>query len=499
MSNQYGSNEALLEEPLDTPSNSTVKEIPYHDLADFMRKGTDGTQSGYQQQGYAQQLFEKAVQTIDDYFDQRLEKARTKEEKKRYLQQQHRATMGYPEEVEDIKTIIQQQIDLLKMHDVPYPNIYRNLVDALYHETWGFGVVSVWYERYPEIGKCRVNGREIRYKRLNEKHRTHEQYQDLKDVYRLIDNLMRNDDGEVMTREKPYAELQLYDGTRVTITQPPMCRVPTIVFRRGNVEQYTLYQQADLRTISREAIPVYRMLVRCGLKIILTGEPGTGKSTFLMSLFMETDPNLVTVTAENAWELNLKARFPDRDITEFEGNDETMVPIIFPRTLRMDPQQYLIGEVREVEAPMFKEACANTTGFVATTMHEKDSTNVPGTLARKELRHTEGLNYRVSLTDYANHIDFVLVFETDEDGITLRNTEIAEIQFNPLDLSVISRRIMWFDGSKWCFADGIDDRLERRLIKKDRRAFEEGMAKLNELVADFPIPEEMKETTLSWG
>ena len=85
---------------------------------------------------------------------------------------------------------------------------------------------------------------------------------------------------------------------------------------------------------------------------------------------------------ENAFELMLKARFLDRHITEFVGDDKTMIPVIFPRTLRQDPKIYIVGEIREVDAPKFKEAARNSTRFIGTTMHEYDSTNVPGTLAR---------------------------------------------------------------------------------------------------------------------
>ena len=475
------------------------KEISFSVLADYMRKDRQNEKTGFQGQGFALQQFDHAIDIIIRYFDYRLEKAKSLDEKKKYLLQQHRATKGHPEEVEEIKTIIQQIMDENKLNETNPPNIYSGLVDALFHETWGVGAVSVFLEKHREIGKCRVNGREVRYKKQNDLfHRTHEQYNSIQDVYRLIDNLTRSEDGAVMSREKPYAELQLYDGTRVTITQPPMSRLPTIVFRRNILEQYTLQQQAELKTIEYDALAVYRMLARCGLKLIITGEPGTGKSTFLVSLFIETRPELITVTAENAWELNLKSRFPDRDITEFVGDDKTMVPVVFPRTLRMDPQQYLIGEVREVEAPMYKEACANTTGLVATTMHERDSTNVPGTLARKELRHTEGLNYRISLTDYANHIDFVLVFEAEADGF-IRNHEISEIHFNPFDLSVTSKKIMWFDGDQWCWNADIDPRLQRRMGKKDRVALEEGLRVLKRLETKRPIPDDMKETTLSWG
>ncbi len=473
------------------------EEISQAVLADYMREGKQ--HDGFYGQGHAMVQFKHAIDLVDQWFTDRLNKTKDPKEQKKHVNQTHRASKGHPEEVEEVKTIIRHIVDEYKLHDVKQPAIYQDLIDALFHETWGYGCVSVWMERYKPVGKCRVNGKEVKYRRPNERYRTHEQYENIQDVYRLIDNLTRSDESAIMSREKPWAELQLYNGTRVTITIPPMSKHPTIVFRRNTLEQFTLQQQAKLNTIPHESPPIFRMLARCGTKLILTGEPGTGKSTFMLSLFIETRPDLVTVSAENAWELDLKARFPDRDITEFVGDDETMVPVVFPRTLRMDPQLYIVGEIREVEAPMYKEACANTQGLVMSTMHEKDSTNVPGTLARKELRHTEGLNYRVSLTDYASLIDFVLVMELDEDGETLRMVELAELHFDALTLGVESKKIMWFDGDKWCYSADIDPKLQRTMRKRDRVAFNDGMELLKALSEQHPIPHDTRITKLSWG
>jgi len=478
------------------PESSNM-EVSVQELMNYTRKNSARTDLSYSSHSLG--AFEVTLDTISQYFDQRLDSAKSDDEKKAYLNQQHRATIGHPEAVVEIKTIIKQQLEYLKLNETPYPSIYQGLVDALFHEIWGLGVVSVWLERHRDIGKCRVNGTEVRYKKIGEKHRMHEQYRNIRDVYRLIENLMRNDESAVMNRDKQYAELRLYDGTRVVITQPPLTLLPTIVFRRSTMKHFTLQEQADLDTINIEAVPVYRMIARCGTKCIITGEPGVGKSTLLLSLFAETETDKITVSAENAPELGLKSRFPDRDITEFIGDDKTMVPVVFPRTLRQDPGQYIIGEVREVEAPMFKEACANTTGFVGTTMHEKDSSNVPGTLARKEIRWVQGMDYRIALTDYANQTDFVIVMQLDADQITLRNVEISEIVFNALTLTVTSRRIMWFDGQTWRFNDQIDKRLMNRMAIKNAESFNEGVVALRKLTAEFPIPEEEKEVALSWG
>lgn len=463
-----------------------VAEILFRELAQYVKNEADGAE---RTQRFDPDKFDQAIRVLDDYFELRLKKADAAA-KEQYLSQQHKATIGHPKEVQEMKAIIQSIVDENLMHNVSFPPIYENLVDALYHETWGLGAVSVVYERKRHIGKWRVNARNIWYREKGEKRRIHEQYRTDAGVLRMIENLLRNDDQQIVKRGREYAQLQMFDGTRVTITLPPMTRHPSVVFRRKTEQMFTLERQADYGTIALEAIPIYRMMSRCGTKIVLTGEPGTAKTTMAKALFAETKPDKVTIAAELVFELDLQKDFPDRDISEYEGDETNMASVIIPLTLRQDAEQYLMGEIREVEAPGFKEICTNTTGTVITTMHEVDSTNVPGTLARKELRQSSGMNYAMSLVEYASKIDFVQVMAFGEDQSEIINLELSSIEVDPITLAVSSRRLIWFDGEQWRYHSEMDKRLARRMRRYDPEAFDAGMQRVEELAARLPIPEE---------
>lgn len=467
-------------------------EVDFRQLADYVKDETYGAE---RTQRFDPDKFDEAIRVLDDYFEIRLKKADATA-KEEYLNQQHMATIGHPKETQQMKAIIQSIVDENRLHDVPYPPIYESLVDALFHETWGLGAVSVVYERKRHIGKWRVNARNIWYREKGEKRRIHEQYRTDAGVLRMIENLLRNDDQQIVKHGREYAQLQMFDGTRVTITLPPMTRHPSVVFRRKTEQMFTLERQADYGTIAREAIPIYRMMSRCGTKIVLTGEPGTAKTTMAKALFAETKPDKVTIAAELVFELDLQKDFPDRDISEYEGDETNMASVIIPLTLRQDAEQYLMGEIREVEAPGFKEICANTTGTVLTTMHEVDSTNVPGTLARKELRQSSGMNYAMSLVEYASKIDFVQVMAFGEDQSEIRNLEVSSIEVDSITLAVSSRRIIWFDGQLWRFHCELDKRLAQRMRRYDPEAYVSGIRRLQELADQFPIPEEERVVRL---
>jgi pilus assembly protein CpaF len=467
------------------------KEITFAETVQFVRRSETKTSSRFDAA-----TFERAIGLVDYYFNERLQHAH-EADKKQILDQQHKATVGFPQEIQAMKAIIEQLVKENGMEQITFPPMYERIVDALYHETWGLGAVSVWYERHGEIGKCRVNGGDVWYRVPGQRHRMHEQFRTLSGVDRLVQNLMRNDEQQVMSRGNEQAQLQMADGTRVTITMPPMVKHPTIAFRRAVVQKYTLDQQVLMETIQGEAQPIYRMLSRCGTKVILTGEPGTGKTTFLVSMYGETKPEKVTVSCESEFEVDLKKKFPDRDITEFQAKHANMESKIIPLTLRQDTGQYIMAEVRETEAPALKEACANTTGWVAATMHENDSTNVPGTLARKELRQSEGMNYRMCLVEYASKIDFVLVMAYGEDESVIRNVEISSLELEPYTLTVTSRRILWFDGEAWRYNGHLDPRLAHRMRRYDRQSYDEGMQALQQLAKKYPIPPEEQAIALT--
>ncbi|MEI7026186.1 ATPase, T2SS/T4P/T4SS family [Paenibacillus sp. y28] len=470
-----------------------VKEVPISAIRKYMAGGEhDG-------QRYDEKKFEQVILLLDQHFDERLKRSKDGEEKERILLQQHRATTGHPQEVQEMKTIIQQILEEYRMNHIQFPPMYPNLVDALFHEAWGLGVVSVWHEQYHDIAKCRVNGQEVWYRKPGEQRRVHERYRDLQSVKRLVDNLLRNNEQHTIKAGKEYAELSLFDGTRVTISLPPRVRHISIAFRRGNERYIPLQEQAErYGTIEEAAIPIYRMIPRCGCKTMLTGEPGTGKTSFLKTLFAETKPALVTITCESVFELDLKRQFPERDITEYEGNREKLVKEIVPLALRQDVAQFLLGEVREHEAGAYKEICSNTQGFVGSSMHESDSTNVPGTLARKEIRQSSGMQYLTSLMEFAQKMDFVLVMEFGEDDTIIRNAEATVIDFDSITLSVKGHRVIWYDGAQWYFADALPARLARRMRRYDPEAFDSGMAALRQLAQQRPIPDDERVIDLTY-
>ncbi|WP_163860405.1 ATPase, T2SS/T4P/T4SS family [Paenibacillus elgii] len=469
-----------------------MSEVTFSETQQYLK----GVEENRQSVRFDPTEFDRAISILDGYFSERLERG-NKLEKEKFLELQHKATTGHVREIQAMKATIQDLVEEYNLQNTSFPPMYENLIDALYHETWGLGAVSVWYERHSKVGKCRVNGTDVWYRLPGERHRMHEQFRTAASVNRVIQNLMRNDEQKIMSRGKEHAQLQMADGTRVTISMPPLALHPTIVFRRAVVQNYTLQQQTELLTISKEAIPIYRMLVRCGMKMVITGEPGTGKTTFLVSLFGETKPDKVTISCESEFEAQLKKKFPDRDITEYQASQASMESDIIPLTLRQDTQQYIMAETREKEAPAFKEACANTTGVVMTTMHETDSTNVPGTLARKELRQSQGLNYHMCLVEYAAKIDFVLVMSYGEDESVIRNVEVSALELDPFTLIVKSRRIIWFDGQQWCYQAELDPRLSNRMLRYDEQAFHEGMQRLTELAAKYPIPENERMVVLA--
>ena len=93
--------------------------------------------------------------------------------------------------------------------------------------------------------------------------------------------------------EKGFHEIYLHNGIRVTIyagdrTKPEQ---EVMVFRKYLFKDLSFENLAELGTIPREAIPLFRDMIRIGFNILIGGPVRSGKTTFLQIWQREEDPS----------------------------------------------------------------------------------------------------------------------------------------------------------------------------------------------------------------
>ena len=256
------------------------------------------------------------------------------------------ALQGYPEGEKYFKDKIQEYLELYEKQNEEYPEYYNNLVDAVYHENWGYAGMAEWFsEKYSDISSAKIIGNRIYFlidgvdvlmpQTISNERRA-----------QLVKKLLSFVPKERLDRD--YHEIQLLDEIRVTIYNEAMSKPgqDSIVFRRYTIPRYTLEMQESRGTISKEMIPLFISIVKLGYNTAVTGPVRSAKSTFLATLLSYKDPTLEGVIVETSPEIPVHKIVPTAPIIQLIADGEKLRNITKP-LLRSDADFLVMAEARD--------------------------------------------------------------------------------------------------------------------------------------------------------
>jgi pilus assembly protein CpaF len=441
----------------------------------------------------------ESFRDLIDHFDQDMQeqfKAMTDEEKLDQLQFQHEAIIGVPQSVQYMKDRIKDYVLKRGLSKTDFPSYYSDLTDAIFHERYGLGPLSTWY-RYPKSEAAQVIGTNIYYSLAEGKKLQKEQFDSLDRVYDICNALTMKNATARLNESNPHLEIDMYDGTRVTIDIPPRTQVPVITFRRFVVSEFTLEYQSSRSTIPAEAIPVLRAIARTRANIIISGPVRSAKSSFLKTLYAERNEEDTAIVIEKIFELYLRRDFPKRPIIEYQASNEKELDEIFAGTLRHDGTYWIIGEIRSIEADLYLRGCERGSSGCLGTHHSTYAENVPGLIARHVVDAYPGRNYRQELIRAAQEIDYVITMEELRDGVR-KLTSINEVCLDPYTHEVSTVTIMEFnaDSDDWFYHDHVSDKLFKKMKKYSLKHATIFQNTLGDLAKSKPITGQVKKISL---
>jgi Flp pilus assembly CpaF family ATPase len=242
------------------------------------------------------------------------------------------------------------------------------------------------------------------------------------------------------SESSPELHLRLDDGSRLTaiawVTQRPQVRI-----RRHRLVVITLNDLVGLGMMPQLAAGFLAAAVRRRLSVVVSGSPGSGKTTVVRGLCAEIDPQEQIVTAESESELFLEERLPyvlpiearpgsgeygpdGRQAGEYTLTQAVMVAV------RLNVQRTIVGEVRGSEALPLLLSMQNGSGSISTT-HARSATAVVPKLVH--CAQAGGPQYTsATLTDaFTSCIDLVVHLDMKvvqgPDGTKQRVRRVAEI------------------------------------------------------------------------
>lgn len=324
--------------------------------------------------------FKKVVKMVSKFFEDKVEdQSLTESERDERQRVEHLAALGEPEAMNMLMDEINTLLRVKDIHNVPYPEYFDSLPHAIFEHIFRFKDFYKW-NKFPYSPSAKIAGKEIWFKINGKFVKQDEEFENESAVYEIIRLLQQINRNFKLNEDKPQGEMDLPDGTRVTVTIPPRTLVPTIVFRRFIVQKFSFEEQAKNLTIAEEDVRLFKLLANVPLNIVIAGHVESGKSTMLKTFFSERPKDLVALVIEEHPEIYLKRDFPDRLVHEFSIQDVDIAKAL-RTTLRFDHDYVIMHEVRGIEAePAIDGASRGTTGLLM-TYHVTDPSKVAEQLA----------------------------------------------------------------------------------------------------------------------
>ncbi|MFF3070042.1 CpaF family protein [Kitasatospora sp. NPDC057904] len=224
-----------------------------------------------------------------------------------------------------------------------------------------------------------------------------------------------------LSKASPMLALALQGGYRLQAMTQVTPR-PYVTIRRQRVRDITLEDLVGSGTIDTALLALLRAAMRAGKNIMVTGTQGVGKTTMLLALAREIDPDERIGTFETESELYLHRIGHLRQVVPMEareGNGErgadgrevgriTISDLIAP-SLRMNLRRMIVGEVRSAEIVPMLQAMSGGEGGSLCTIHVRRPDAVFARIAQLCLEHgSSGMTQELAYLMAANALDLVV-------------------------------------------------------------------------------------------
>lgn len=426
-------------------------------------------------------LCKNLYQHFEMVYDQNTDPKRSLER----LELQHRAIIGDPKAVKLFKDEIAEFIRANNLSNTGFPKCYPDLAAAVFQEVYGWGPLARWWDE-PCSQSALVLGTQIFYDGVLQ----NERFSSPERVWELIHSLCLKDATSRINSHQPDLEVEMYDGTRVSISIPPRGLEYEITFRKFILEDFALETLVNLGTIPEQALPVFQGLARGLPNTLIVGPVRSGKShtlkAFVHERFMERSYTVVCM--ETHFELALRKMLPFEPIIEKQAQEDELHEI-FKTVLRKDLDFGIMGEIRGVEAECAMLLCERgTKGFLG-TFHISHPHNIPGSWARLIMDKFPNRNYAAEVMRVAENIDIVIVQEELSDRSKKRIKSVVELRFDPYTLQVSTHEIVRYCPSEdcWRFKCDLSEHLLERMAAVSPAAVETMIRCLKKLEQEMPI------------
>ena len=137
------------------------------------------------------------------------------------------------------------------------------------------------------------------------------------DLKRVCKNIYKYNSPGQLSESNGYKVNEMKDGSRIVVARPPFCESWVFFVRKlDNIKEVAI-EELLIDEGKEKPINTIKYLLKGHRRIAVTGQQGTGKTTFLMSIIKFIDKRLTLRLQEMAFELHLRKIDPTRNIVSF--------------------------------------------------------------------------------------------------------------------------------------------------------------------------------------
>lgn len=431
--------------------------------------------------------FKAAEEAVKKFFHEKIEDRSLKESERKERQEiEHKATLGDKEAMDMLIDEIQSYLRDSPYQNVKYDLMFRSLAHALFEHIFRFKIFYKW-QLSPDSPSAKILGKEIWFKKDGKFEKQAEEFESVEEVYEIIRLLQQNNSKFKINEKQPQGELDLPDGTRITLTIPPRTLYPTIVFRRFIVNRFSFSEQVRRGTIAQEDVPLFQTLAKIRANMVIAGGVESGKSTMLKTFYAERPDDLVALMIESHPETFLKRDFPKRLVHEFAITEQDIKSVL--RTvLRFDHDYVIMQEVRGVEAEAAIDGASRGATGLLMTYHVTEPSKVCEQLAQHILDEYPSRRYVNEVRRVAQTLHLGVTMKTFP-GNKKKVTSVFEINYDfDKDTAWISYLMKYDEFSGlWNYNDEISDSLKYQMRVEGEKTYHDFQTLLSERAALFPI------------
>lgn len=355
------------------------------------------------------------------------------EERRQYAEKLNRAVIGFPQERAEMLAVISDWIIKKRLQHVPIGGLpYGTLAEALFAEVIGMNRLELVLQSREGLEEVQVVGTRIFEVRNGRPVPSPYRFQDISQVERIQQNLVLFNNDRINPRKR-WAEVVLLDGSRVTMTGFGFTAQPTLTIRFYVVKHFNLAAlcQPEYRTLDEPVRRLLLMIVRSRFNLVVIGSTNSGKTHLIKALIAEIPDEERIVTIESRYELMLSRDFPDKNVIEYEADEEDAAHgprQAFKLALRQSPQRICHAEIRDEDANIYVRACTRGHEGSITSVHVSTLEDVPDAIADMCMLDGRGMNPARLVRRIAEHVTQIGL-EMRQVGDSRKLVRIGEFQW----------------------------------------------------------------------